>query len=74
MAAALADIERKEGASEEAPTGCLPLVLWSMRDELGDLKEGWKYASNFENRQVLCFCMQLLVQPRQHRTDRKSVV
>ena len=50
LATFAADIERKEGIAEQAPSGCLPLLLWSVKDELGDMKEGWKYASSRENR------------------------
>ena len=35
---------------EQPPTGCLNLVVWSMRDELAALREGWRYVWSRSNR------------------------
>ena len=43
------------GERQPAPEGCLPLILWSLQDELKALKEGFLYAWSSSNRYSLHF-------------------
>lgn len=40
----------QEEVKEEAPEGCIPLLLWGVKDEFKALREGLQYACSPSNR------------------------